>query len=524
MSSLTALARLRAARQGRAEPLRQMRHYHLVDEPLVIVAVKMAGEAAAPLACMVGTDRRHPVTLTVPQPRSRDLRQDFYCRLAAVVLPYIRQREITLQQLPARGDKPPRQRCADAPQIIVPNQATIEYLERIGRSIRFQPQAPPAAPAPDPAVALLGRWLTFFADRAEYPGSSLLLPLTRQLAAYWATGQSQLEDENLAALLAWIDPPSGLTGAEAALLAEDPLEHPRAGPATDPLFDRYELLPKMRAYVRAHTAHDGAAVERATADIHAALAGQLSPTWDKVWEGLDLLRTIPQAPRCDRRWQDDRDRFTSHSQHVADGGAPQPVRDKAVDAARRLARLEQAQNMFDDEQALDDEFVLAERRTTGAAIGGVVVERNPGRQDTSAKGRPILRPRFIVRTEDPPPLVRDQDLVEWSRPDKKVRVRVRACISEGTDAHLITLEVVSGMGTIKQPTPGSVPELGDHVCYTPWPSQWGAPDFPSREQTPWTHGGPPVAQASADRAEADHDIEPDDHAVPDPVAGEGQEQ
>lgn len=509
MSSLAALARLRADRQGHAEPLRRVRHYHLADEPLILVMLKMAGEAVAPLACMVGTERRHPVTLTVTQPRDRDQRQIFYSQLAGVVLPYIRRRENTLQQLPARAGKPGRQRCADAPQIIVANQATIDYLRLVGRSIRFQRQ--PGTPNPDPAVGLLGRWLTFFADRTEYPGSSLLLPLTGQLAAHWATGQSQLEDGNLAALLAWIDPPPGLTGAQAALLAENPVNYPPAGPDTDPTFDSVDLVPKMRAHRQALTAQDHPAAQRAAADLRTALAEQLQPTWNQVWDGLALLRTIPRANRCARRWDEDRDRFTGHSQHIADGGAPQPVHDKAVDAARRLARLEQAQNMFEDEQALDDPFVLAERRTTGAAFAGVVLERDPDRQVLSAKGKRLLRPRFTVRTQDPPPHARDQDLANPLRPGKMVRVR--SVNPDGQDAHLIVLEVTSGMGTIGRPAVDSVPDLGEQVCYTPWPSQWGSPDFPSREQTPWTHGGPPSSQAPADPAERDEDsAEPEEHA------------
>lgn len=527
MSSLAALARLRATRSGHAEPLRQMRHHQLVDQPLVLIAFKMAGETVAPLACIVGTDRRHPTILTVPQPRNRTQRRDFYSSLASVVLPYIRQREGTVQQLPQHGDKPPRLRCADAPQIVVPNRATIGYLARIGRSTRFPPRPQPTANAAEsssePSVELLGRWFTFFADRAEYPGSSLLLPLTHQLSAHWATGQSRLEDQNLASLLAWIDPPDQMTGAQAAQRAEDTVDHPPAGPATDPLFDQYELLPHARAYTRANATQDITAARRAADDIHKALASQLQPVWEQMWHGIALLRTIPRAPRCERRWQDDRDRFTALSTHIAEGGAPQPARDKAVDAARRLARLERAQKVLEDEQALDDAFVLAERRTTGAAFAGTVVERDPLRQDVRKTRRRVLRPRFTIATQDPPPLVRDQDYVEWSRPDKRVHVRVRAVTPDPPATHLITIEVVSGMGTINNPAPGSVPELGEQVCYTAWPSQWGSPEFPTRDQTPWTHGGPPEALAPPSQPDSDHDTEPDDAPAAEPVTDESLE-
>jgi hypothetical protein len=486
MSTLRALARLRAARQGHAEPLRQVRHHHLVDEPLVLVTAAMAGEAAAPLACMVGTERRRPTLLTVEQPRNRDQQQAFYAQLAAVVLPYIRRRENTLQQLPARTGRPARQRCADAPQLIVANQATVEHLRLVGRSLRFQGSRD-AAEA-DPSVAMLGRWLTFFTERADYPGSCLMLPMTTQLAAHWATGQSALEDESLAALLAWIEPPAGLSGGQAALRTENPVDSPPAGPATDPTFDLVELEPRMREHRQALAVGDHRSAHRLAEKLQQALDKQLRPTWDQLWDGLALLRAIAPAARCARRWDDDRDQFTRHSLHLSRGGPPQPVHDRPVDAARRLAALERASHMFEDEQALDDPFVLGERRTTGAAFAGIVIAREPDRQATSPKGRRVLRPRFTLRTQDPPPLTRDQDLIDPQQPS--VTARIHEITPERPDTHLITMEVTGGMGTVSKPAANAVPELGERVCYTASPSQWGAPEFPSRDQTPWTHSHP----------------------------------
>ncbi|MEV0584488.1 hypothetical protein [Nonomuraea sp. NPDC050310] len=501
MSTLLALARIRAARQGRAEPLRQVRHYHLVDEPLVLVTAAMAGEAAAPLACMVGTDRHRPVLLTVSQPRNRDQQQAFYAQLAAVVLPYIRRRENALQQLPTHTGKAARQRCADAPQLIVANRATVEHLRLVGRSLRFQgSREPGTTQAP---VALLGRWLTFFTEQADYPGSCLLLPMTRQLAAHWASGQSALEDESLAALLAWIEPPSGLSGAEAALRTENPVEFPPAGPATDPTFDLVELEPRMRAHRHALAAGDHTSANRSAAKLERALDAQLRPTWNQLWSALALLRAIPPAARCARRWDDDRDQFTRHSLHLMHGGPPQPVHDHPVEAARRLAALERASHMFEDEQALDDPFVLAERRAAGAAFAGIVISREPDRQARSPKGRRVLRPRFTVRTDDPPPLTRDQDLLNPHRP--RATARIHQITHEQSGTHLIIMEITSGMGTPSRPAADAVPELGERVCYTASPSQWAQPEFPSRDQTPWTHSHPvpPAPARDLDPHDAD---------------------
>ena len=97
---------------------------------------------------------------------------------------------------------------------------------------------------------------------------------------HWATGQSALEDSNLAALLAWIDPPTGQTGALAALDAEDPELWPPAGPATDPEFDNKMLAPAMEGYTRALAAvadGDVLAEPRAYAALERELRGAAGP-------------------------------------------------------------------------------------------------------------------------------------------------------------------------------------------------------------------------------------------------------
>ena len=145
----------------------------------------------------------------------------------------------------------------------------------------------------------LGKWLTFLADSADHPGSALLADLTSLLAEHWASGQSPLEDSSLAAQLAWIDPPPGMTGLQAALAAEDPLRCPPAGPATDPGFDQAILEPLIRTYDRAARAGVPRRHRRAAAEITAALQGQLEPTWDDM-----LARDLAAArPARDRRSQ-----------------------------------------------------------------------------------------------------------------------------------------------------------------------------------------------------------------------------
>ncbi|MEU3554909.1 hypothetical protein [Streptomyces fragilis] len=529
MSLITTLARLEAIRAGRAQPAATVRHRHLAERPLVVVPLTTAGEAGAPLGALVGCDRDAPRLLVVPQPRDRDLRSAFLAELADVVLPYVESFADDVELVEGKEADPEtgrqvkveRELCADAPQLIVPSRAGVEFLRLLGRSTRFRrtaDQDPETAyPAP-PRVPLLGRWLTHFGERARVPGSSLLLAMTDLLSRHWATGQSSLEDQHLGALLAWIDPPveEGLTGAEAALRAElgrDPegqLLCPPAGPATDPAFDNRLLAPAIERYDRARSAlaaaEDGVAADALLAHLSEAereigelVRSRTLPTWENVWRGLDLLRALPEASRVPDRWTGDRWSFTAHRDRVASGEPPQPRIDDAVTAAQKLARREREQAKLDAQEALDDPLVLAARRLTGEAFVGEVVEVAMTYTETK---RPSPRPLVTVRTEDRPHLG-EKAKVFRSLEGKPQTARFVAAEEEDGGAGgagevsaegplLVVLRIVDRMGRGKEPALGSVPEKGDRLCFTLFEHEpRGGPKLPDPENTPWTHGGPP---------------------------------
>ncbi|MEV5505254.1 hypothetical protein [Streptomyces orinoci] len=503
MSLITTLARFEAVRDGRARPVATVRHRHLAERPLVLVPLTTAGETGAPLGALVGTERTAPRLLTVCQPRDRDQRAAFLAALAEEVLPHIEgfAAEVTTEERtetdPATGRRTPVrvELCTDAPQLLVPSAAGVEYVRLLGRSMRFRrtaEQDPAAAfPAP-PRVPMLGRWLTHFAERAQVPGSSLLLSMTGLLTRHWATGQSPLEDQHLGSLLAWIDPPDGLSGAEAALRvelerdAEGLLCHPPAGPATDPAFDNKRLAPALARYDRARAV--GRGVERAAAEMAELLATQLRPAWDAVWHGLDLLRALPEGAHVAERWKRDRWSYTAHRDRIRAGEPPQPRRDDAVTAARKLASRETAQARLEAQEALDDPLVMAGRRLAGEAFAGevtaVVMEY------TEAKV-PRPRPLVTVRTEDAP------HLAEGARVHRLLadgRTQTGEFTAAGPDR--LTVRLTGGMGRGRQPEPGTVPEPGERVCWTLFEhAPRGGPALPEPEHTPWTHGGPPGAMA-----------------------------
>lgn len=516
MSLITTLARLEAVESGRAQPLVTVRHRHLADRPLVLVPLTTAGEAGAPLGALVGTDRDAPRLLTVAQPRDRELRFAFLAELADVVLPHLDAHADDVELIERAATDPETGKrttveaelCADAPQIVVPGRAGVEFVRLLGRSMRFRrtseqdPDAPYPAP---PRVPLLGRWFTHYGERARVPGSSLLLAATDLLNRHWATGQSSLEDQHLGALLAWIDPPAGESGADAALRAElgrdeqGQLLCPPAGPATDPTFDNRLLAPAVESYdrlrLRLAAAEEGAHAEGwlgelsvAEGEIRRLLATQLKPTWDAVWHALDLLRQLPDGARVTDRWTRDRWSFTAHRDRVRAGEPPQPRRDDAVTAARKLATRETAQAELEAQEALDDPLVLAGRRLTGEAFTCEVTEVVMAWSESK---RPAPRPLVTVRTDDRPHL--GERVKAYRSLDGKPQSA--EFVRQEPDGALV-LRLLDRMGRAKEPAEGSVPEKGDRIAWTLFEhDQRGGPKLPEPEDTPWTHGGPPSASA-----------------------------
>ncbi|MFD9280259.1 hypothetical protein ACFWD7_23645 [Streptomyces mirabilis] len=483
MSLLASLLRLRADTAGNAIRASQVRHLHLSDQPLMLLPLKRTGPAARPLAVMLGTDPSRPRLLIAPPSGSTAA---MHTALAQIVTAHIDSHQRNKEHLPATSTRPARQRYTDAPQLLVPNPQTVAFLKKLGLNLRFRPlddQTPATR-----SVRRLGQWLTHFTDRAEIPGSAALIPVTGLLAMHWITGQSPQEDEDLATLLAWIDPPPGSTdGREAARRAEDPGTHHPAGPATDAAFDNEQLAPLFDAYART----PGPVME----DLEQLLSAYLQPTWDRMWQAYTLLQAIPEAPSAGRRWAIERSEFTDQSTYLEQGGRSQPAHDQAVAAAIGLERREAAAAAFNADRALEDPFVRAELRTTGEAVGGTVTGVDAQHITHGPTGRAQWRPRITLSTEDPVHLEPGRLLA--SHLHRSARYQVREVIPRNSDT-LLTLEITAGMGTIDRPNHTVLPDADTFLVLTAAPERYRMPAFPTRDQTPWTHGGPPPDHPAGD--------------------------
>ncbi|WP_306215994.1 hypothetical protein [Actinoplanes sp. RD1] len=483
MTMMTSLARALAADAQRPQRLTMYRHLHISDHPIVMVPITLAGETNAPLAMLVGTDPARPAVIVTRQPRERAERLRFAERLAGHLLYPIAAMAAITQRVESRGAELSI-RATEAPQIWVPNPAGVDYVRLLGRMTRFRSSEGRWAVAP--SVRQLGIWLTWLAEQAEFADSCVLVPVTRALSEVWATGQSEVEDGNLAALMAWLAPPPGMAIVDAVRRAEDPALCPPAGPATDPTFDRLFLQPALRDLASASTEP---ARQQVLGRLTSMLLEQMRPTWDLMWQGIELLRHEPPAPRVARRWERQRDRFSAFHYYVTNGGYPQAKRDNAVRGAQRLAEMELRLASFNAERAYDDPLVIADHRLAGEAFAGTVVAIDATRR-VRAIQKLVSRPLVTVTSTDPVRLDEGQQVHDPSRDGQRALI---TRIEETTDGWVIELELQDKMGRGRTPAPGSVPAVGDELVYTAVADTFvrRGRAWPTRDDIPWTHGGPP---------------------------------
>jgi len=359
--------------------------------------------------------------------------------------------------------------CLDAPQLVVPNAATADWLcgvvGRFTRNLRTDDDA--RAPA---SVPLAGKHLSFFADLM--PGSSLVVAATDALILHWQTGQLPSEDLNLAALLGWIDPPAGMDGPQAALVGE---RSSPAGPESDPAWDDATLTGLVRDW---HAAGDAASRSAVRRDLEDEIRGQLTGAWADCWSARDLLASLPAARHAASRWSRDQGDWTFHCNRIAEGRAffrniPTPLQ-----GARRLDLAETRTSALEREMAWDDPLVMAALIAGGEALAGCVVAVEPERRGRSASGRRGRRPLITVEPELEFPKPAGTTLFLSTRP----RVKLVVLPSDGSG--LIRAEVVKGANT--SATIDRLPGVGDEVILSPY----GESEFYTRPMVadiPWTH-------------------------------------
>jgi hypothetical protein len=456
------------------------RHQHLADKPLVVVAYNLSGEAAAPLGLMYGVDADlSAATLVVAaEPRNRDSRfgaiNAFAAHLVEFVDPY---RE--LKTVPTRTGGF-RQVASDAPQIVVPNRATRAFLgARLGRSLRYLGLGD-THEVPE-ATQWTGAHLSWFAEHSHLPGQSTFLAMTESLSHHFVTGQSALEDENLATLLAWID------GVKGELLpALEVLEEGAYGPVPNPAWEA-KLEPYVKAYSQGLRAEDPEKARLAFEHVEREVRDALSVAYAATHRAIKIFRGLQPAASVPDRWRTDVSEWSDHARRCTKGIPMFARRHDALRAARTLQRWTSAAEALEIDQAFDDPMVMARLDADGRCVTGTVTSIDSDNREIKPGGRNRTRVPLIDVSLTAPTRLLAGEVVRWTG-DRKVKGVLRrvdtasalvaitsgikafddACLATGVEAMFAGLDPWEGMD--------------------PW-----TPD-----EVPWTHREPTTSELAGD--------------------------
>ncbi len=465
-TQLDVLLAERALATGRAQLRATVRHVHLSKRPMFLVAFQPAAEPFSALGVALGQSAKDVIKAVVIEPRNRTL-------LFRAMLPVAQRfnawmRSFAGERVPiGRNDDDDRERTVDAPQLIVANSGMVNLLEHWGRRFAYL-QTSGAEPA-DPALVEFGRHLQFLAGHASMPGQAIVVPATALLRRHFRTGQSDLEDENLAALDAWVAPPAGTTGQAASLNVEDIAVGPLLQPDDDN--EAHGLIANFGKERKGST--DEALVRRLEPALHALMAPHLNRAFGLVSRAPKHVAELPEGSSVAGRWVDDCIAYTGHVDWTSSGGFRR-ARDSAQRAARLRLRLEKAQGRLEAEEAADDPLTMAGYELIGKAIHGRIVSVDPSHKDGPRKIRPLI----VLETEHPS-LIPSAKALWWSERPGQLRAEVVSTASHGKGSR-VTLKVTAGMR-------GDLPVKSKTAWFCQLSASSGGPSLPIPKEVPWTH-------------------------------------
>jgi hypothetical protein len=468
---LDVLMAAEAAQAGAAVRRTAYRHVHLSDRPLVVVAYNLSGEAAAPLGIMYGTDAdpANASLVVAAEPRNRDSRFGAINAFAADFIEFVRP-HLILRAMPVpRKPGTFRQVTSSAPQIVVPNRATRSYLgARLGRSLRYLGLGD-THEVPE-STQWTGAHLSWFAEHANLPGQSTFLAMTETLSQHFVTGQSALEDENLATLLAWID---GLPGDRLPELER--LEQHAYGPVPNPDWER-RLGPFVKAYTEGLREDDAERMRLAFEHVEREVRDALLVAYAATHRAIAVMRGIAPAPSVAKRWDNDVYEWGAHARRSTNGIPRFARRHDPLRAAAMLQRWSSTAEELETDQAFDDPLILARLDAAGRCVTGDVVSLDVNHKEVKPGGKNRTTVPLIELTLTAPTQLLAGEVVRWAG-DQRVKGELR-------DVHgdSLTVAITGGVKALGEAGVG----VGDEMVFVgldPWGGQnpW-APD-----EVPWTH-------------------------------------
>lgn len=453
---------------GRALRRARYGHRRLLARPIAIVLYQLGAEPFSAAAIGWG-DRQDGLTFRVAgEPRNRDLSFALLLDFARWFNPRFESPAGDRESI-TRGEYA-FTRARSAPQVVVANSAAAKLLDRLGRRLAYLPTTG-TRPA-DEALVRLGRHLRFLAFHAWTPGQQLLVSLTDLLNDHWMTSQSDVERQSLAALDAFIEPPDGMHGFDAASRVEDdsigPVPAGEEDKRLQPLVERFNLLRENR------TASD--VVNPLLKPIENHYRPMVRRAWDLLWRCRDREASFSEAPSVQRRWDEDRDAYTAHIDWMARGGLRR-TRQTPRQAATTLRRLEEAARLLEAEQACDDPLRMIPYLLQHTAVSGRVVAVDREYRELATK-RLTRRPLVTLHSPDPCYMPLGKELW-WSRQPGGREYLVHGIEEAADDGWLVTLKLMTGAAT-------ELPAVGDAVTFSVHNTR-PAPPMLLPNVDPWPH-------------------------------------
>ena len=482
MSTLQAALAAYAARDGRAYRLPNLRHRHLVDTPIAMVAFQLGGEPFGLAALAYGSSRDQFELAVAGQPLDR---VQLFAALDPAAAWFNARFEMPwgLREEETAGTRSPRstERAPYAPQVIVANPGTVTLVQRMGRRLAYLPtEATPDGPPPAPqGLVRFGRHLAFLARQYRVPGQQIVVDMTSLLARSWITPQTLGERANLAALDAWVQPPAGVDGFTAAAQREGV----SAGPIPVPEFDRgIEAL--VQRLDEAHKTGDIAAENAVRGELADEYRQLIRPAWELVWNARDREASIPEESRyTPGRWEADR---VSYSGHMAWMDGPvqgrRRTRDSVVAAIRGRREAETATAVVAAEEACSDPTLMIDLLLDHKAVEGSVDpfdfdhrEVKPGNVRASAA------PRFRITTTRPSLVPVGKELW-WTDEPASVQVVVEDVQPDATGpGSVLVMKVMSGA------TRARALRYAPSACFSVLSTQTYGGGYQPMAQIPFTH-------------------------------------
>lgn len=455
------VGRLNALQAGRA--VRAATHLQVIIQPhaLIICPLAMAGEDTTIHAIAVGGIGAAPEIRVAADPRVRDEQYALVAWLGGIIEAYY-------------------QRCrdsADFPQIWVSSGAAAGHLDILADRLRFTRENEP--------IKRMGELLTYATERGPVTGQQALVTATGALAAHFATGQQEGEDEHLGVFLTWLAPPPDQDIRRAIELAE----HEVMGVKTDPIFDRNQLAPLVAAFNKARAEHARPEEMRyRTNAISSALTPVVARIYDAVQRAISYLNgQFPPAAILADLARSEAGAFASFM-NGRDLGLPLPYRDTPKAGVFKITERETAAQNLEAGSLYGDTMLLAKARMEGRVLSGIA-------QNVTATKVPYntVHRSEVVTGQGNLHLRRGDVFAQLDNPGFKWTVEHVARNGAQTSVTLSMRKRVKGAGPLAN---------GQAVEFAPPPPDWtrlgrSRSKMQARLAVmPWTHGEtPPVQQA-----------------------------